>query len=248
MNTNAGTKSITGLNPLTDVDCDELNINSVITIEGTTPASKQFLAFMPSTRTTRYDSIDPASDLNIAALTELASTISTDRLLIYDSSTGENKKISPQNVDPNTNITATQPLSIDADDISLNFNSDLAMYGNQLGLFYKTISGISLGQNLQNLTINFNGSAMVYNGGSPEQITITDTTYTAGNGINLDGTQINFSGGDLGEVDVTIRGSLNSTDALVTTGGVFMYNLPIKEVNAAVGQLWNDNGDLKIRT
>ena len=249
MNNTAGSKTITGLNPLANVDCDELNINSVITIEGGTPNSKQFLAYTPATGTTIYSPVDPASDLDITSLTELTATTSNDKLLIYDSSTGENRKISPENIDPNISITATQPLSINVGDMSLNYNSDLTVYGSQLGLFYNTISGVSLGSNLKTLTITMpDGTQVDYDGASAKAVTIADTTYTVGTGLSLVGTQISFSGGDLGGVDVTIRGSLNSTNTLVTTGAVFMYNLPTKEVNADVGQLWNDNGNLKIGT
>ena len=72
-------------------------------------------------------------------------------------------------------------------------------------------------------------------------MTPTDTTmsYTGGTGITINGTTVNFTGGDLGTIDVIIRGILSTTSSLVATGNVFMSNLPTSDPQQ-VGQLWND--------
>ena len=85
-------RSITGLDPVQDVVCELLDIVEKITIDGNTPTSKQFLSYSPSTDTTIYQDIDPASDLDINSLTSLTSpNLTNDELIIYDSSTQTNK-------------------------------------------------------------------------------------------------------------------------------------------------------------
>ena len=58
-------RPITGLDPVQDVVCELLDIVEKITINGNIPTSKQFLSYSPSTDTTIYQDIDPASDLDI---------------------------------------------------------------------------------------------------------------------------------------------------------------------------------------
>ena len=58
-------RSITGLDPVQDVVCELLDIVEKFTINGNIPTSKQFLSYSPSTNTTIYQYIDPASDLDI---------------------------------------------------------------------------------------------------------------------------------------------------------------------------------------
>ena len=160
MNNNAGSKTITGLNPITNIDCDELNVNYVITIDSNTPSSKKFLAYDPATATTKYENVDPATDLDINSLTELLVVENTDRLIVYDSSTGTNKKIAPEIINPD--ITATPPLSITNNDIMFSYDgNDFEVTGNSLKLLYTTISSIPLGGNLNDLSITLTGTGTI---------------------------------------------------------------------------------------
>jgi hypothetical protein len=209
MNNNAGSKTITGLNPITNIDCDELNVNYVITIDSNTPSSKKFLAYDPATATTKYENVDPATDLDINSLTELLVVENTDRLIVYDSSTGTNKKIAPENINPD--ITATPPLSITNNDIMFSYDgNDFEVTGNSLKLLYTTISSIPLGGNLNDLSITLTGTGTyTYNGSSGVSLTIppnTDTTYTSGTGLTLSGTTFNFTGGDINGASISTTG------------------------------------------
>ena len=98
---NSGALTITGLNPIAQVICEDLDISNKITINGDTPASKQFLGYNPATNTTIYQDIDPASDLDINSLASLNTpNTASDQLIIYDSATQINKKITPNNLIP----------------------------------------------------------------------------------------------------------------------------------------------------
>jgi hypothetical protein len=83
--------------------------------------------------------------------------------------------------------------------------------------------------------------------GTTINCTVTNTTYTAGTGLTLDsyGNTFNITGGDLGTIDMIIRGSLSSTSSLVATGTVNFSNLPTSDPGVA-GQLWDSYGTLKI--
>jgi hypothetical protein len=96
---NSGALTITGLNPIAQVICEDLDISNKITINGDTPASKQFLGYNPATKTTIYQDIDPASDLDINSLASLNTpNTAIDQLIIYDSATQINKKITPNDL------------------------------------------------------------------------------------------------------------------------------------------------------
>ena len=69
---NSGSLTITGLNPVAQVICEDLDISDKITINGETPTSKQFLGYNPLTETTIYSDIDPATDLDINSLASLS--------------------------------------------------------------------------------------------------------------------------------------------------------------------------------
>ena len=138
-------RSITGLDPVQDVVCELLDIVEKITIDGNTPTSKQFLSYNPSTDTSIYQDIDPASDLDINSLTSLTSpNLTNDELIIYDSTTQTNKKITPNDLvtdttyqgGTNINIdTATTPYTINldrdmrADNIKIEVEIDLQVNG-----------------------------------------------------------------------------------------------------------------------
>ena len=51
-------------------------------------------------------------------------------------------------------------------------------------------------------------------------MTTTDTQYTAGVGLTLVDNGFAFSGGDVGTIDLIIRGSLNAVGAFTATGSV----------------------------
>ena len=76
-------------------------------------------------------------------------------------------------------------------------------------------------------------------------MTTTDTQYTAGVGLTLVDNGFAFSGGDVGTIDLIIRGSLNAVGAFTATGSVFMTNLPKSDPSVS-GQIWNDGGTLKV--
>lgn len=76
-------------------------------------------------------------------------------------------------------------------------------------------------------------------------MTPTDTTYTAGTGLTLNNTTFNFTGGDLGSVNVTIRGDLSLTSQFISSGAIYFSNLPTTNPSDP-GRVWNDNGTLKI--
>ena len=69
---NSGSLTITGLNPVAQVICEDLDISDKITINGETPTSKQFLGYNPLTETTIYSDIDLATDLDINSLASLS--------------------------------------------------------------------------------------------------------------------------------------------------------------------------------
>ena len=77
-----------------DILCATIDVSEKITIDGDTPTTKQFLAFVPDVDRTLYQSIDAASDININILPTMSATTTQDELLIYDSADGTNKKIS----------------------------------------------------------------------------------------------------------------------------------------------------------
>jgi hypothetical protein len=107
-------RSITGLDPVQDVVCELLDIVEKITIDGNTLTSKQFLSYSPSTDTTIYQDIDPASDLDINSLTSLTSpNLTNDQLIIFDSTTQTNKKITPNGLVTDTAYRGGTNINID---------------------------------------------------------------------------------------------------------------------------------------
>ena len=109
-------RSITGLDPVQDVVCEVLDIVEKITINGNTPTSNQFLSYNPSTDTTVYQDIDPASDLDINSLTSLTvPDLTNDQILIYDSATQTNKKITPNDLITDTDTTYQGGTNINID-------------------------------------------------------------------------------------------------------------------------------------
>jgi len=76
-------------------------------------------------------------------------------------------------------------------------------------------------------------------------MTTTDTQYTAGVGLTLVDNGFFFSGGDVGTIDLIIRGSLNAVGDFSASGNVFMNNLPTSNPSVS-GQIWNDGGTLKV--
>ena len=235
MNHNAGGRSITGLNPVSDIDCDELNVNGLISIQGDVPITKKFLAYNPSTQTTIYDDVEAASDLDIVGLTELNAAVATDFLIIYDSGTQTNKKIAPENIqDPD--MVATAPLSITGINIQLATDADFSVVANQLALTNKTISGINLGGTLNTMTINFGATTVIYDGSVNKSITITDndTTYSAGTGLTLTGTTFDFTGGNLASVNITNIGSItsNNSNLTLTQGSCIAQNFKLVDNEA----------------
>ena len=109
-------RSITGLDPVQDVVCEVLDIVEKITINGNTPTSNQFLSYNPSTDTTVYQDIDPASDLDINSLTSLTvPDLTNDQILIYDSATQTNKKITPNDLITDTDTTYQAGTNINID-------------------------------------------------------------------------------------------------------------------------------------
>ena len=143
---NSGSLTITGLNPVAQVICEDLDISDKITINGETPTSKQFLGYNPLTETTIYSDIDPATDLDINSLASLSTpNVTSDQLIIYDSVTQINKKITPNDLTTDTtyqggsNIsisTSTTPHTINLDkDIlvdSVRIDVELDLQGNDL--------------------------------------------------------------------------------------------------------------------
>ena len=166
MNQSEGTiRSVTGLDPVQDVVCETLDISDRITINGTEPSSKQFLAYDPSTKTTKYQDIEPASDLDINALASLTTPDdANDELIIYDADAGTNKKITPENLTPS----------------------------------YSAGTGLTLNTN----TFDFTG-------GDLGSINITLTTSGAGTG------------------DMSIGGSLSCSNLAYLNGGIYTSNQPI---------------------
>ena len=83
--------------------------------------------------------------------------------------------------------------------------------------------------------------------GTTINCTVIDTQYTAGTGLTLVsyGNTFNFTGGDLGTIDMIVRGTLASTSSLIASGTVSFSNLPTSDPGQA-GQLWNSYGNLKI--
>ena len=159
---NSGALTITGLNPVSQVICEDLDISNKITIDGETPASKQFLGYNPTTNTTIYQDIDPASDLDINSLASLNTPNTTsDQLIIYDSATQINKKITPNDLITDTtyqggnNIsisTSTTPHTINLDEDILvdnvKIDDELDLQGNDL-----VAGGVLYAQELQSSTV-----------------------------------------------------------------------------------------------
>eukprot|EP01050_Picozoa_sp_SAG11_P007105 SAG11_NODE_580_length_8367_cov_3.375060_9_plen_162_part_00 len=159
----SNSRSITGLDPVQDIVCEVLDVVQKVTIDGETPVAKQFLAYNPTDDTTTYQDVDPAQDLDINSLPTLATAANTDALIIYDSNSGTNKKIAPNQISPT--ITAQAPLTIYNNDIGLSYDTnDFDNTGSGLALKNKTISGVPLGSNLANLSISANGTSITYNG------------------------------------------------------------------------------------
>jgi hypothetical protein len=77
-----------------DILCATIDVSEKISIDGDTPTTKQFLAFVPDVDRTLYQPIDAANDININILPAMSAAIAQDELLIYDSTDGTNKKIS----------------------------------------------------------------------------------------------------------------------------------------------------------
>ena len=96
---------------------------------------------------------------------------------------------------------------------------------------------------LEPTTVKFLGFDPTTN--TTKYMTATDTQYTAGVGLTLAGNGFFFSGGDVGTIDLIIRGSLNAVGAFTATGSVFMTNLPTSNPSNS-GQIWNDGGTLKV--
>jgi len=126
----------------------------------------------------------------------------------------------------------------------------------------RSITGLDYPQQISADTLDLsNGGKITVNGKTPQIAgqfigydVASDSTkylpltqYVAGTGLTLTNAVISFSGGDLGGVDVIIRGSLflASQANLVATGAVFFTNLPTSDPQYA-GQLWNDNGTVKV--
>ena len=76
-------------------------------------------------------------------------------------------------------------------------------------------------------------------------MTTTDTQYTAGVGLTLVDNGFAFSGGDVGTIDLIIRGSLNPVGDFSASGDVFLTNLPTVDPSVS-GKIWNDGGTLKV--
>jgi hypothetical protein len=99
-----------------DVVCELLDIVEKITISGNTPTSKQFLSHNPSTNTTTYQDIDPASNLDINSLTSsILPNLTNDDLIIYDSATQTNKNITPDDLVTDTDTTYQGGTNINID-------------------------------------------------------------------------------------------------------------------------------------
>jgi hypothetical protein len=143
---NIGTKTITGLNPYQEIVCEVLDVSQKITVNGKTPLTQKFLADSPSTDRTTYESIDIATDIDINSLTSLTSPdVNNDEMIIYDSDTQKNKKITPSNLFFDTtyqggsNIsisTSTTPHTINLDkDVTVDnikIDDELNLQGNDL--------------------------------------------------------------------------------------------------------------------
>ena len=63
---NIRARSITGVNPTQNIICNVLNLTNQIQINGSVPTTQHFLAYDPTTKTTKYIAISTISDdLNV---------------------------------------------------------------------------------------------------------------------------------------------------------------------------------------
>ena len=72
---------ITGLDPMQHILCATIDVSEKITIDGDTPSTKQFLAFVPNVDRTLYQTIDAASDININILPTMSAATAQDELI-----------------------------------------------------------------------------------------------------------------------------------------------------------------------
>ena len=87
-----------------------------------------FLSYSSSTNSTIYQDIDPASDLDINSLTSLTSpNLTNDDLIIYDSTTQTNKKITPNDLVTDTTYQGGTNINIDIATTpdAINLDSDI---------------------------------------------------------------------------------------------------------------------------
>jgi hypothetical protein len=190
------------LDGLRNLDVDNLNLNQQVTIDYEFPSTQQVLVSDVTTTpgTTEYETLTP-SMIGLENLTAGTNITYTSGDSTYNGETAQTINST------DTTYSAGDGLDLTGTTFSADLKSgsgltitatemDLANIPNS-ALANSTISGISLGSNLSNLTagtdiqfVSGSGPAASYNG--TEAITInstaSDTTYAGGNNISIDTT------------------------------------------------------------
>ena len=173
-NLNQNDRTIDGLN---NQDTADLNISNKILIDGNA-GSLQFL-YAGSTGEAEWKTFRP-TDINVA-VSKITNAQLTNKSLTVN---GVSIDLGASGTIPTQTLTATTPLAIDgSDNITLDYDATLTKISDELSVV-KVPSSLTAGTN-----VSFS-SGTTYDGSSAITISSTDTntTYSAGNGIDLSGT------------------------------------------------------------
>ena len=167
-------RTIDGLN---NQDTADLNITNKILIDGNA-GSTQFL-YADTTGVAEWKTMRP-TDINVD-LSKITNTQLTNKSLTIN---GVSIDLGASGTIPTQTLTATTPLAIDvSDNITLDYDATLTKISDELSVV-KVPNSLTAGTNITY------SSGTTYDGSSGITINSTDTntTYTAGDGIELDGT------------------------------------------------------------
>ena len=95
-------RTITGLNTISNLECETIDLTEKISINGTTPDTKKFLAYDPTTDTTQYT--QEITDLTVTGEAFLYGGINTGNASVFCgalNATGVVKFVNLPTSDPN---------------------------------------------------------------------------------------------------------------------------------------------------
>ena len=214
-NWDSSDRTIDGLN---NQDTADLNITNKILIDGNA-GSTQFL-YADSVGVAEWKTFRP-TDINTTASKITNAQLTNDSLTIN----GVEIDLGASGTIPTQTLTATTPLVITGDNLALDYDATLTKVSDELSVA-KVPNSLTAGSN-----VSFS-SGTTYDGSSAITISATDTntTYTAGDGLELDGTTfdakvdedtIDFNGSDEMEVKKVPNNLTAGTNISFNTGSTY---------------------------